>query len=208
MSDQSPTAPHIASTDPVNGLGVKPRWWRRGLSPEEALYVLNEGHWAITGSHRVFRHLPSPPRCKMCFTPFGGVGGRVVRLAGFKPSRKNPSLCSHCCETITRGLGGAVVDTAVLVADIRGSTSVGEGSSPTEFAGLLNRFYKVATDTLVRHEESGRFESIRQQIAQLDFATDGDRIRQLAAAPPVVVGSVHAVTEDGCVRVASMTGSR
>jgi adenylate cyclase len=152
VSDQSPTGPDTAPADSPNGVGVKPRWWRRHLSPEEVLYVLNEGHWTITGSHRVFRHLPSPPRCKMCFTPFGGLGGRVVRLAGFKPSRKNPSLCSHCCETMTGGLGGAEIDIAVLFADVRGSTSLGERTSPTEFAGLLNRFYDVATDTLVRHD--------------------------------------------------------
>jgi hypothetical protein len=29
---------------------------------------------------------------------------------------------------------------------------LGERSSPTEFAWLLNRFYKVATDTLVRYD--------------------------------------------------------
>jgi adenylate cyclase len=40
----------------------------------------------------------------------------------------------------------------VIFADVRGSTSLGESTPPTEFAGLLNRFYKVATDTLVRHD--------------------------------------------------------
>jgi adenylate cyclase len=152
VSDQSPTVPDAAPADSPIGVGVKPRWWRRHLSPEEALYVLNEGHWAIRGTHRAFRHLPSAPRCKMCFAPFGGLGGRVLRLAGIKPSRKNPSLCSHCCETMTGGLGGAEVDIAVLFADVRDSTSLGERTSATEFAGLLNRFYRVATDTLVRHD--------------------------------------------------------
>ncbi|HMH47029.1 MAG TPA: adenylate/guanylate cyclase domain-containing protein [Solirubrobacteraceae bacterium] len=49
-------------------------------------------------------------------------------------------------------VGGVEVDTAVLFADVRGSTSLGESTPPTEFAGLLNRFYEVATDTLVRHD--------------------------------------------------------
>jgi adenylate cyclase len=72
-------------------------------------------------------------------------------MAGFKPSRKNPSLCSHCCETFS-SVGGVEVDIAVLFADVRGSTGLGERSTPTEFAGLLNRFYRVATDVLVRHD--------------------------------------------------------
>jgi adenylate cyclase len=143
--DQIPPADRSAA------VGIKPRPWRRNLSPEEVLFVLNEGHWTIRGSHRVFRHLPSPPRCKTCYVPFDGIGGRVARLAGFKRSRKNPSLCSHCCESIT-GHGGAEVDIAVLFADVRGSTALGERATPTEFAALLNRFYRVATDTLVRHD--------------------------------------------------------
>lgn len=105
----------------------------------------------MAGPRRLFGHLPSPPRCKTCHIPFGGLGGRIARLAGFQPSRKNPSLCSRCCETVA-SLGGAEVDIAVLFADVRGSTVLGERSTPTEFAALLNRFYRVATDVLVRHD--------------------------------------------------------
>lgn len=57
-------------------------------------------------------------------------------------------------------------------------------------------------------EESGRFRSTRGAMAQLDYATQSEEIRLLGAAPDVVVGSVHAVTEDGRVLVASMTGSQ
>ena len=138
-------------SDPSAPVGSKPRSWRRTLTPEEVLYVLNEGHWSLRGARRLFRHLPSPPRCKTCYVPFDGIGGRLARLAGFRPSRKNPSLCSHCCESIT-GNGGAEVDIAVLFADVRGSTALGERTTPTEFATLLNRFYRVATDTLVGHD--------------------------------------------------------
>ena len=151
VSDQTPSVANLAPADPPAVVGVKPRGWRRELSPGEVLYVLTEGHWAIRGTHRVFRHLPSPPRCKMCYIPFQGFGGRVARLTGNGPSRKNPSLCSFCCESMSRN-GGAEVDVAVLFADVRGSTALGERSTPTEFTALLNRFYKVATDTLVRHD--------------------------------------------------------
>ena len=50
--------------------------------------VLTEGHRPLRVMHRIFRHLPSPPRCKVCHNPFGGVGGKLVGLVGFTPSRK------------------------------------------------------------------------------------------------------------------------
>jgi hypothetical protein len=56
--------------------------------------------------------------------------------------------------------------------------------------------------------ESGRYLSARKQIAALDFATQYDEMRRLGALPDVVVGSVHALTEDGEAVIASMTGSQ
>src|SRR3954462_9842639 len=117
---------------------------------EEWRQILTEGHAPLVRARRLFRYLPSAPRCKLCNNPFGGFGGRLVGLAGFKPSRKNPSLCSRCCDDLP--VGGAEGDVAVLFADVRGSTGMGENTPPTEFAELLNRFYAVATDTLVRHD--------------------------------------------------------
>ncbi len=38
---------------------------------------------------RLYRRLPSDPRCRICLAPFRGVG----RLLGIKPSRKNPNFC-------------------------------------------------------------------------------------------------------------------
>jgi adenylate cyclase len=38
----------------------------------------------------------------------------------------------------------------MLFADVRGSTSLAEQMSPLEFSRLVNRFYAVATDDLVR----------------------------------------------------------
>jgi adenylate cyclase len=65
------------------------------LSEEERIWrkVLVEGHHTLTTMQRFFRYLPSPPRCKVCHNPFGGIGGKLVGLLGHKPSRKNPQLC-------------------------------------------------------------------------------------------------------------------
>jgi adenylate cyclase len=48
--------------------------------------------------------------------------------------------------------GGAELDIAILFADVRGSTQLGERLGPAEYASLLNRFYKAATETLIRHD--------------------------------------------------------
>lgn len=112
--------------------------------------LLTEGHRPLRIAHRIFRYLPSAPRCKVCHNPFGGVGGKLVGLAGFTRSRKNPNLCSRCCDSMPPG--GAELDIAVLFADIRGSTSLGERLGPTNYAALLNWFYRVATGVLVRHD--------------------------------------------------------
>jgi len=112
--------------------------------------VLVTGHRPLVVSRHVWRHVPSAPRCKVCASPFGGVGGRMARLAGYSRSRKNPNLCARCCDSLP--LGGAEVDIAVLFADVRGSTALGERTSASGYAALLNRFYAVATDALLRHD--------------------------------------------------------
>jgi adenylate cyclase len=112
--------------------------------------ILTEGHKSLVFSRRVWRRVPSAPRCKVCANPFGGVGGRLAGFAGWKPSRKNPNVCSRCCDQLPPG--GAEVDVAVLFADVRGSTALGERIAPTEYADLLNRFYAVATEVLLRHD--------------------------------------------------------
>lgn len=44
------------------------------------------------------------------------------------------------------------MDVAVLFADIRGSTALGQRGIAADFAALLNRFYAAATQTLLRHD--------------------------------------------------------
>ncbi len=112
--------------------------------------ILTRGHQPLRIAHLLFRYLPSAPRCKLCHNPFGGIGGRLVGLIGFTPSRKNPNLCARCCDSLPPG--GAEVDIAVLFADVRGSTALGEQLDPGAFAAALNRFYRAATEVLVRHD--------------------------------------------------------
>ena len=57
-------------------------------------------------------------------------------------------------------------------------------------------------------ERSGRYEPLRPRIWSMDRKTEGDEIRRLGAAPDVMLGSVHAVTETGSLVAASMSGSQ
>jgi adenylate cyclase len=114
----------------------------------EALLV--DGYEPLKAAQKVFRHLPSEPRCKLCRNPFGGVGGRIFALIGRRPSRKNPNLCQFCFDHLPSG--GMEVDVGIVFADVRGSTTLGERSSATAFAKQLNRFYAVTTEVLIRHD--------------------------------------------------------
>jgi hypothetical protein len=57
-------------------------------------------------------------------------------------------------------------------------------------------------------DKSGRYEPLRPRIWSMDRTTEGDEIRRLGAAPDVMLGSVHAVTETGSLLTASMSGSQ
>ena len=112
--------------------------------------LLVDGHEPLRKAQRVFRHLPADPRCKLCQSPFGGVGGKLFSAIGRRPSRKNPSLCQYCFDHLPPG--GIEIDVGVVFADIRDSTSVGETSTASRFAESLNEFYALATDALVHHD--------------------------------------------------------
>ncbi len=57
-------------------------------------------------------------------------------------------------------------------------------------------------------DESGKYNSVRNQLSKLDRQTQSLQMQKLGAAPEYSVGSVHAVTEDGKVVIASNTGSQ
>jgi len=57
-------------------------------------------------------------------------------------------------------------------------------------------------------ERSGRYAALRPRIRSMDRETEAHEIRRLNAAPDVMLGSVHAVTETGSLLAASMSGSQ
>jgi len=57
-------------------------------------------------------------------------------------------------------------------------------------------------------ERSGLYQPLRPRLYRMDREMQGREMRQLSAAPDWVVGSVHAVTEEGALLIASATGSQ
>ena len=57
-------------------------------------------------------------------------------------------------------------------------------------------------------ERSGLYQPLRPRLYQMDREMQGREMRQLSAAPDWVVGSVHAVTEEGSLLIASASGSQ
>lgn len=65
------------------------------------------------------------------------------------------------------------------------------------------------TISLVKEvNESGRFDSVRNKLTAMDSKIQASEKRKLGAAPDYTVGSVHAITQQGQVLIASNTGSQ
>jgi adenylate cyclase len=96
-----------------------------------------------------FGRIPSSPRCKQCNSPFGGIGGPIMRVFGKVPWEKNPHFCAQCYTMLAREFGGAEVEVSLMFADVRGSTSLAERIGALPFAELLNRFYRAAVDIVI-----------------------------------------------------------
>jgi adenylate cyclase len=58
-------------------------------------------------------------------------------------------LCNLCEQFAERYHGGAEIELSMLFADIRGSTSLAEGMSPSEFKNRIERFYNVTTHLMI-----------------------------------------------------------
>ncbi len=56
--------------------------------------------------------------------------------------------------------------------------------------------------------ESGKYNSVKNKLSKMDRKTQGLEMQKLGAAPEYAIGSVHAVTEDGKLIIASNTGSQ
>ena len=81
-----------------------------------------------------------------------GPGAPLMRLIGKRPSTANPNWCTGCFDYMTKHRGGAEVEGAFLFADIRGSTSLAERLSSSEYHGLLERYFAAATSAVFKYD--------------------------------------------------------
>jgi acyl-CoA hydrolase len=58
------------------------------------------------------------------------------------------------------------------------------------------------------NDSASRWESARNQMLALDFATQAQQMKAIGGQPDYALGSVHAVTRDGTLMIASASGSQ
>lgn len=77
-------------------------------------------------------------------------------------------------------------------------------------SGVMNMTSFTLETTGIAQEilESGNYTSVRNALNAMDRNKENREMQKLGAAPEWAVGSVHAVTEEGQVMIASNTGSQ
>jgi hypothetical protein len=116
----------------------------------------------------------------------------------------SPDAVDRAAEALrTHGIDARIVDDGaqareLLLSLVPEGVEVGEGASAT--------LDQIGVTEVI--EKSGRFDAIRPRTRSMDRATQMREIRKLGAAPDVQINSVAAVTEDGRIVIASMTGSQ
>ena len=98
----------------------------------------------------VLRFLPSHKRCKFCNSPFEGFAVPAMRIVGRGQSRLSSEFCKQCQVISSQNIGGVEIELTLLFADVRGSTSLAEKMSASEFSQLISRFFGVASKVLLR----------------------------------------------------------
>ncbi len=110
--------------------------------------------------------------------------------------RAAEALRGHGFDVRIVGDGDSARD--LVLSLIPEGAEVGEGASAT--------LAQIGVTQVI--DDSGRYDAVRPRTRAMDRATQMREIRKLGAAPDFQINSVQAVTEDGRMVVASMTGSQ
>lgn len=102
-------------------------------------------------NRRIFRMFPSKSKCKWCDLPFDHPASSLIHIIfKKKQSLHNPRFCNVCEDFAMKFQGGAEIELSMVFADIRGSTSLAESMSSTDFKKLIDRFYQVSTRIFIK----------------------------------------------------------
>src|SRR5215212_5095327 len=105
-------------------------------------------------------------------------------------------------STTTSGLGASMVPG-------RGCTLEGPRVLPPQAEVLTSTSRTLDAIGLTEEiDQSQDYRPVRPRLMQLNYQTQADEMRKIGASPNYVVGSVHAVTEQGQILVASASGSQ
>lgn len=178
----------------------------RPSTPEEAMRGFLSGEDPNLARFRRFMgRIPADPHCKLCAAPFEGPGGAVLRHLGFARFPGNPAICGSCIKSLNKmGVYGAEIPVSLLFADIRGSTTIGERLSPTEYRTYLDHFYRLASSAILQHDGMlDKFvgdEAIGLFFAGISGQEHASAAVRAARALLAAVGSADA-TGDGAIPV-------
>lgn len=139
--------------------------------------------------------MPSVPELLPDFDP--SISRRFATLADEARVRRTAVALEANGISVLRAAHTAEAKRIVLGLIPDGSEVHHGASQSLEASGIVEEI-----------ERSGRYEPLRPRIWSMDRQTQAEDIRRLAAAPDVMLGSVHAVTETGSLLAASMSGSQ
>ncbi|MBI2031032.1 MAG: LUD domain-containing protein [Candidatus Levybacteria bacterium] len=73
---------------------------------------------------------------------------------------------------------------------------------------IMSSVTLIKTGIAKELNESGRYDSVKKKLASMNRKTQGIEMQRIGGAPQYALGSVHAVTQDGRLLIASNTGSQ
>lgn len=114
--------------------------------------LLTQGESNIEKRYRkLFRMFHAKTKCKWCDLPFDHPVSPLIQfIFKKKPSAFNPRFCNICDDFAVKFQGGTEIELSMVFADIRGSTTLAEKMSVSEFKKLIDRFYQVSTRIFIK----------------------------------------------------------
>src|SRR5437667_6251555 len=192
---------HVAFAAAARQRNAAANWGEHGhLAGDATLYVCRQA--ATTGHWRMRSH-PAAPHSRRCSERRTTVMTTVEQPGRFTTLPDEETLAATVVALEEHGFRVEVVDDldaareAVLARIPEGSSVMSNTSVTLQEAGIA-----AAVD------EGGRYESARNKMMALDFATQLQEMKAIAGQPDFALGSVHAVTRDGTLVIASASGSQ
>ncbi len=132
-----------------------------------------------------------------------GAGPSKEAVATFSRVAPRDQIGTVASALEHNGITCSVVDSAEEARDaVRSILPVG-----AEVYNNTSRTLEV-TGVAEDIERSGQYQPLRPRLYQMDREMQVREMRQLSASPDWVVGSVHALTEEGSLLIASASGSQ